>query len=444
VYNFLSLVKYKIIKNPKKRKEYTPVSKNAQKHVELSSNDLGFTLDELQGQGLEFFAREGARILLQVALEEEVSSFLMRGRYERGDEKDGYRNGSRKRVVQCGSGEIELDLPKVVGCSRSFRRKVIEAWQRRSEVILDVIPCLYVEGLSTRDFKRALKPLWGSSGLSKSSISRANRALKESFKVWRKRDLSEEDILFLFLDGYYLGVRQNSREKEGILVAHGVRRDGSRVLLSINLGYRESTESWKTVLYDLEQRGLRRPSLVLIDGSPGLNRALKDVWHDVPFNRCTKHKTANVLSRIPKKRQEEVKRALNKIFHAACLEDALAAAKNFHDRYVKEFPTAVSILADNLSDCLTFYRFPEIHWKRIRTTNVLERAFKEVRRRTNVVGRFPDEMSALSMVFGVLEEDRLKWRGLKIDKDILEAIDIASKTCLCEQIKIEWAEKLVA
>ncbi len=105
---------------------------------------------------------KGARILLQVALEEEVSSFLMRGRYERGDEKDGYRNGSRKRVVQCGSGKIELDLPKVVGCSRSFRRKVLEAWQRRSEVLLDMIPCLYVEGLSTRDFKRALKPLWGS------------------------------------------------------------------------------------------------------------------------------------------------------------------------------------------------------------------------------------------------------------------------------------------
>ena len=128
-------------------------------------------------------------------------------------------------------------------------------------------------------------------------------------------------------------------------------------------GFFESTDSWKTVLYDLEQRGLTRPSLVVIDGSPGLNRALKEVWHDVPFNRCTKHKTANVLSRIPKKRQEEVKRALNRIFHAACLEDALAAAKSFHDRYVKEFPTAVSILAENLSDCLTFYRLRVIMLK---------------------------------------------------------------------------------
>ena len=111
---------------------------------------------------------------------------------------------------------------------------------------------------------------------------------------------------------------------------------------------------------------------------------------------------------------------------------SVSSCENFHDRYVKEFPTAVSILADNLSDCLTFYRFPEIHWKRIKTTNVLERAFKKVRRRTNVIGRFPNEMSALSMVFGVLEKDRLKWRGLEIDKDILEAINNASKTCLCE------------
>lgn len=420
------------------------MGKDGVTRVDLSSADLGFDLEDLQGRSIEFFAREGARLLLKVALEEEVTGFLDRGRYERRAVPDGYRNGYRQRKVGCGSGEVEVDLPKVVDSSRPFRRQVLEAWRRRSETLLDVIPALYVEGLSTRDFKRALRPLWGSSGLSKSSISRANRALKESFKSWRSRDLSEEEIIYLFLDGYYLGVRGNSRQKEGILVAHGVRRDGSRVLLAVHLGGRESAISWKTLLHDLDDRGLKRPLLVITDGNPGLIRALAEVWSDVPRQRCTKHRTANILARVPKKRQEEVKKALHKIFHAACLDDALAAARLFHDRYKKEFPTAVSLLADRLADCLTFYRFPEAHWKRIRTSNVLERAFKEVRRRTDVVGRFPDEMSALAMVFSVLEENRLKWRGLRMDEDITDGILLAFKSCQKEQLEIEWAEQLAA
>jgi len=405
---------------------------------------LGFDLDELQGRSLEFFAMEGARILLQVALEEEVTAFLERGYYQRSQAPDGYRNGSRRRTVQCGSGQVEVELPKVVDCSRPFRRQVLEAWRRRSDLLMDVIPGLYVEGLSTRDFRRALRPLWGESGLSRSSISRANRALKEAFVSWRRRDLSEEEIIYIFLDGYYLGVRGNSREKEGILVAHGVRKDGSRVLLSVHLGWRENAVNWKGVLHDLDERGLNRPLLVIIDGNPGLIRALTDVWPEVPRQRCSKHRTANILARVPKKRQEEVKKALHKIFHAAGLQDALAAAEHFHERYRKEFPTAVSILADHLADCLTFYRFPEAHWKRIRTANVLERAFKEVRRRTDVIGRFPDELSALSLVFSVLEDNRLKWRGLKMNRDIAEGAVLAFNSCQTEQLKIEWADRLAA
>jgi transposase-like protein len=271
-----------------------------------------------------------------------------------------------------------------------------------------------------------------------------NKALAASFKAWRKRDLSEENILYLFLDGYYLGVRKGGREKEALLIAHGVRADGSRVLLGVYLGGRESTESWKGVVRDLVDRGMPEPKLVITDGNPGLLRALNEVMPQAARQRCTAHRTRNVLARVKKSRQAEVKGALNKIFHAACLEDAKAGASEFHRRYGKEFPTATEVLAQGLADCLTFYRFPEMHWKRIRTSNVLERAFLEVRRRTDVIKRLPDEMSALALVFGVLEEDRLKWRGVKMDDEAQQAIVIAFKQLKEEPIRVEWAEKLAA
>lgn len=195
------------------------MAKGYHKGQELTMVDLGLSLEELRGQPLELFAREGARIVLTIALEEEVTEFLERRRYERRcDNHRGYRNGHRERRVSCGAGEIEIATPRVSDTKETFRSRLLKAWQRRSQALEEVIPLLYVEGLSTRDFRRALTPLWGKSGLSKSTISRANQALKESFNNWRKRDLSLEDIVYLFLDGIYLGVRGGSREKEAILL----------------------------------------------------------------------------------------------------------------------------------------------------------------------------------------------------------------------------------
>jgi putative transposase len=408
-------------------------------------SELGIAKEDVVGQPLDLIAREGARVILEIALTEEVDEFLGRRRYERRAEAPGgYRNGTRERTVQCGSGEVAIRKPKIVGAEEPFESKVMRRWQRRSEDIERVLPALYVEGLSTRDFKRALKPLLGGSGLSRSAISRVNKALKQSFSGWRKRHLGDEKIVYLFLDGYYLGIRKGGREKDALLIAHGVRVDGSRVLLGVYMGGRESTESWKGVLQDLLDRGMAEPQLMITDGNAGLLRAMKEVMPKVPNQRCTAHKTRNVLSRVKKSRQAEVKRILDRIFHAACLEDAIGAAEEFKRRYAKDFLTAAQVLADGLGQCLTFYRFPEVHWKRIRTSNVLERAFREVRRRTDVIGRLPDEMSALSLIFGVLEEDRLKWRGVKMDDDVRQAVVHAFKTTREEPITITWAEDLLA
>ena len=158
----------------------------------------------------------------------------------------------------------------------------------------------------------------------------------------------------------------------------------------------------------------------------------------MPHQRCTVHKTRNVLDRTPKRHRAEVKQSLDKIFHVACLEDALRGVKEFECTYAKRFPTATEVLANGLEECLTFYRYPELHWKRIRTSNVIERAFREIRRRTNVVGRFPNELSALSIIFGVLDQDRLHWRGIKIDNDDYRMIQNAVALYLEQPIAIKW------
>jgi putative transposase len=418
------------------------MKKRYQKGQELTMSDLGLSLEELAGQPLELFAREGAKLLLSVALEEEVTSRLMRRPYERSQGNiRGYRNGHRERQLSCGAGIIEVPVPRVSDTEETFRSHLLEAWQRRSKLLEEIIPLLYVEGLSTRDFKRVLKPLWGKSGLSRSSVSRANQALKEAFNNWRHRDLSLEEILFLFLDGIYLGVRGNSRNKEAVLVAHGITREGKRVVLHLSLGGRESTESWKGVLNDLVERGLRRPQLITIDGNQGLLRAIKDIWPEVPRQRCAVHRIRNVLARVPKKKQDEVRKAVHRIFYAACLDDARDEAEKFLSRYSREFPTACEVLARHLEECLTFYRFPERHWKHIRTSNVIERSFKEVKRRTKVVGRFPNETSALVMVFSLLEEERMKWQKVRMRAEDIAWIEDASKALEHEPIRLEFLEK---
>ncbi len=270
-----------------------------------------------------------------------------------------------------------------------------------------------------QNFRRALRPLWGKSGLSKLTISRANHTLKDAFHAWRERDLSSEDIVYLFLDDFYLGVRQGSKGKEAVLVAHGINRGGKRMVLHPSLGGRESTDSWKSVLHDLEDRGLKPPQLIISDGNPGLLRAICDIWPEAPRQRCIVHRIWNVLARVPKKRQAEVKRTVS----------WLAMDENF--------PLPPRYLAKHLGECLTFYRFPEHHWKNIRGANALERAFKEVRRRINVIGRFSTETAALAVVFGILEEERLKWRQVNMKAEDIVWITEAVKSLDLEPILAE-------
>jgi transposase-like protein len=410
----------------------------------LAIEDLGLELGTLRGDPIEELARFGAKLVLTSYLEAEVSAFLGATPYERTPERRGARNGRRPRQVSCGVGRLDIDYPKVRNARGPFRSAVLDAWQRTSHTLVSTLPSLYLEGLSTRDVERALSPLCKDAPLSRSTVSRANEEIKQAFDGWRRRSLADEDVIYLFLDGHYEGVRHGVKEKEAVLVAHGITKSGQRAVLGVYLGGRESTESWKLVLHDLVERGLPQPLLVVSDGNPGLIRAVKETWPSVARQRCIVHRIRNVLARVPKKAHKEIRRSLNRIFYAPSLEEALTAAREFAGSWQNVYPSAVEILGKDLADCLTFFRFPPRHRRRLRTSNGLERCFREVKRRTRVIGRFPTEMSALSLTWSVMDQDAGKWRGMVMDEAHLELVEVGVRSLSENPIIVTGFEELLA
>jgi transposase-like protein len=397
--------------------------RKSEKFATLSPEQLEEVLAQSDTEHpVDLLARMGAQALLQAALEAEIEEALGRAFYgRRTDEQQGYRNGSRERTLTSGVGKLTLQVPRVADTQEPFHSKVLPAQARIVPKLTGLFPSLYIEGLSTRDFSRAMKGAFGDAGMSKSSISRANKVIHEEFEAWRKRSLADEDVVYLFLDGVYLQIRRNSSETEGVLVAHGIRADGSRVLLGVMLGYQESTSSWKDFLHNLTNRGLKAPPLVISDGNPGLLRAVGEVWPETAVQRCIAHRMRNILDKTPKAHREAVHRDLRTIFYAATETEARAMVTKFAAKWGGSLPTMTQCLLAAIDACLTFYRFPEIHWVRIRTSNVLERCFKEVKRRTRVIGRFPtdNEKPALALLWAVLCEQRSGWHGMQMQPDIL-------------------------
>lgn len=415
-----------------------------QKPPVVAIEKLGLELGPIEGDAVEELARYGARLILSSYVHAEVEAHLGAGWYERDGQRRGWRNGRRERGVSCGVGRVMVDYPKVRGCATPFQSGVLAAWQRKSQTLLATLPSLYVEGLSTRDYERALGPLWEGTGLSRSTVSRANEQIAEAFAQWRRRSLAEEPIAYLYLDGHYEGLRMGTRGKEAILVAHGVRSNGRRVMLGVWLGCHEDTASWKLALEDLVERGLARPWLIISDGNPGLIRALREVWPQALRQRCIVHRIRNVLARSPKNEQPTVRKALNRIFYAPSEEEARTQARRFAEHWGNLYPEAVTTLGRDLADCLTFFRLPPRHWKRIRTSNGLERLFREVRRRTRVIGRLPNEVAALSLVWASLEPAAHRWHGLIMDNYHREKLQEGLRSLEASPIRIEGFDELLA
>lgn len=368
-----------------------------------------------QRNSLVELTKIGARMMLEVAIEEELTEFLRRDYYERRNGQEGSRSGSKPRTIKIGSGDIDIGMPQVRDAGSPFHSRILPPRMTQMEEIQDIIPLLYMNGLSTRKVKKAVGKLIGNRGISHQNVIRITGKIVEEFNKWKKRDLSETKIVYLILDGIRLAVRAGTKEKEAVLVAWAFLKDGSRELLGVSLGNQESYSAWKGFLEDMVKRGLNDPLLTVIDGCAGLIKAVKEVFPNSDIQRCTKHRTENVLDKVLKEDREKVKDSVRKIFYASTYGHAKEAIEIFKSKWGKKYPSALECLMEDIEACLTYYKYPYRHWKRIRTTNAVERSFREVRQRTRGIGRFKDEERALTMVYWQMKE--LRWYGVDMTKE---------------------------
>jgi len=362
-------------------------------------------LPSFAGMSLLAILRQGSGLLLKEAIEAEITEHLGRMRYQHGEEFRGHRNGHQKTQMDTSLGPIEYDRPKVA-YAEGFESRYHTPHMRRPEEFAAAVTDMYVGGVSTRKVKDALKAVAGEKiRLSKTTVSRITKRVREEFKAWQRRSLAEFDVAYLFLDAIRVGMRMGGTGKEAVLVAYGILQDGSMELLAVDLGATESDRSWGNFVNSLKARGLKDPLMVCSDGNAGLINAIDSHFTTSYRQRCLKHRTENILDAVPQEHQDRVWKALQPIFYgASSLEQAKIYVKKFQTAFKKEFPAAVSRLEADLDQCLSFYLFPAHHWKRMRTSNKLERLNREIRRRLGVIGRHPDELGCLSLIYAVAKK----------------------------------------
>lgn len=364
--------------------------------------------------------RSGAQELLQHAVEAEVAAFVERHR-ELKDERDRQRvvrNGYQpERTVQTGIGDVPVRKPRVRDREGEikFTSTILPRYLRRSKSVEELLPWLYLKGLSTGDFQSALAALVGrdAPGLSASTIGRLKEVWREQHERWSRRDLAGKQYVYIWVDGVHFGVRLEDAS-QCILVIIGVNPDGKKELVAMTDGYRESEISWKEVLLDLKRRGLAiDPKLAIGDGALGFWKALPQVFGTTRSQRCWVHKTANVLNKLPVGQQAKAKEALHEIWMAESRVDADAAFDLFLSTYQLKYPKAAECLEKDRDALLTFYDFPAEHWLHIRTTNPIESTFATVRLRTAKTRGCVGRAALLAMVFKLTKVAEQNWRTLK-------------------------------
>jgi putative transposase len=385
---------------------------------------------------LDDLAREGARRMIAAALEAEVEQYVGALVEEVGE--DGkrlvVRNGrARERKVTVGSGTVPIRAPRVndkrvdeqSGERKRFSSRILPAYARRSPKVTEVLPILYLHGLSTGDFGPALRDLLGedASGLSASSIARLTESWQTEHAAFRTRELRFHRYAYLFVDGVNVAVRLGEDSELCLLVVLGVREDGAKELLAVEDGYRESEESWSAVFRDLRERGMNEPRLVTGDGALGAWAALRTVFPNTSEQRCWVHKTANVLDALPKRLQPRAKTLLHEMAEAPTGADARKARERFRGEFDPKYPKAVSKLDKDWEALTAFYSFPAEHWRHLRTTNPIESSFATVKLRTKVTKGAGSKKAALAMAYKLLDAAQERWRrfnGHELVSDVLE------------------------
>jgi putative transposase len=382
---------------------------------ETARAELRLDLDEL--------AREGARRMLAAALEAEVDAYLAAAAAERDEQgrRLVVRNGhARQREILTVAGAVAVQAPRVddrrvdpvTGQRARFRSVVLPPWCRKSPKVAEVLPLLYLHGLSTGDFAPALEGFFGSgAGLSAPVITRLVAAWQADYQAFCQRDLSDRDYVYCWADGVHFRVRLE-QARLCCLVIVGVRADGTKELVAVADGERESTQSWAELLRDCRRRGMRAPMVAVGDGALGLWRALQDVFPATRHQRDWVHKTANVLACLPKACQAGARKALAEIRDAPDRDSARRAIEVFARDYGAKWPKAVAKVTDDAEELLTFFDYPAEHWQHLKTSNPIESTFSTVRLRTRVTKGPGSKPQGLAMAFKLLESAQQRWRAV--------------------------------
>lgn len=358
-------------------------------------------------ESLESFAREAVQRLLQWALEEEVSELLGRAPWERRkevDEQQGHRNGYGKpRRLSMSSGTVTLRRPRVRGLEERFESRILPLFMRRTQEIGELLPELYLHGLAQGDFDLALRGLLGEGApLSSSSIARLKASWQEEYEAWKDRPLSTVGVVYLWVDGIYVKAGLE-KQKAAVLVVIAGLKDGSKQIVALECGYRESIESWSSILRDLKRRGMNSPCLVIGDGHLGIWGALANVYPEALEQRCWNHRIVNVLDKLPKKEQPQAKLLLTQVPYADTREEAEGLKQRFQEWAQKKgFGDVGRLLDRDWERMVTFYSFPKEHWRHLRTSNVVESPFAAVRLRTTAAKRYKKVENATAVVWKTL------------------------------------------
>lgn len=383
--------------------------------LKLTTGDTEGQVPEIT-QSLDDLAREGARRMILAALELEVEQHIQQLCHVR-DELDHamvVRNGhAQERAVQLGAGPVKVRAPRVNDRrpDQRFTSKILPPYMRRSPRLEEALPVLYLRGLSTGDFSEALAVLLGqeATGFSATTITRLLKVWQEEYQTWRKRSLAGKEYVYIWADGVHFSIRLEE-DRLACLAIIGVLPDGRKEVIALEDGYRESTESWASVLRDLKRRGMAVPMLAIGDGNLGFWAALRDVYPETREQRCWKHKLANVLDKLPKRLQARAKDMLHEIMYAPDRPSALEELALFSKEYGARYPKAVETLTKDRDRLLTFFGFPAEHWIHLRTTNPIESAFATVKARTKKTKGAGSRRAGLAMAFKLLLAAEKHWR----------------------------------
>jgi transposase-like protein len=375
---------------------------------------------------LDQIVRDGARRMLQAALEDEVNAFLETHatKVDQNGRRMVVRNGYLpSREVVTGAGGLEVQQPRVRDKSSDaeerirFSSSILPPYLRRSKAIDELIPWLYLKGISTGDFSEALQSLTGSpvDGVSANTIVRLKETWTKDFEAWNARNLSGKKYVYVWADGIHINVRLEDQEnqRQCILVLMGATADGEKELIAVRDGYRESEASWTELLADIKNRGLSiDPKLAIGDGALGFWAAVRKMFPEIREQRCWFHKSGNVLNQMPKSVQARAKEAIHEIWMAETREDAYKAFDRFGEMYGAKYPKAWDCLKKDKNELLAFYDFPAEHWKHLRTTNPIESTFATIRLRHRKTKGSGTRKTSLVMMFKLAEAASRKWRRL--------------------------------